>query len=402
MNLSPARPVPRWLHVWAVATTVATLVLLALGQLVTSFQAGMADPIWPTEPWYLFVIGWQEPSRGYLIEHTHRIAAFTVGGMVSVLALGLFASDPNRTSRCMGLGAVVVLLGGFGQFHGGLIAQRNITPSAVHLPVGGTAVTLVGLTVTLAIAILGLARRAPGSPIRFLGAVALVGVMVQGLFGGFRVMLNELVGTDLATVHGIFAQVVFCLLVTISVLSGPHSSEDSPRPHAKSLDRAALILVVVLFAQIILGAFVRHSPTALTQRLHFLTAFVATGGAVWLMIRIAAQPAAKSRVRSSSSWLGVLLAVQLFVGVEAWMEKFGQYTLPELVKITTQYAAIRTAHALFGSCLLASAVVVAIRLRRPIGRRVDTSEGTESSWPMTEQESSRGAAVASGARSDVP
>ena len=44
--------------------------------------------------------------------------------------------------------------------------------------------------------------------------------MIQGLFGGFRVMLNELVGTDLATVHGIFAQVVFCLLISIAVLTG--------------------------------------------------------------------------------------------------------------------------------------------------------------------------------------
>ena len=118
------------------ATAVATLVLLALGQLVTSFQAGMADPIWPTEPWYLFMIGWQEPSRGYLIEHTHRIAAFTVGGMVSVLALGLWSTDPNRTTRWAGLAALVVLLAGFGQFHGGLIAQRNVPPSEVRLPAG--------------------------------------------------------------------------------------------------------------------------------------------------------------------------------------------------------------------------------------------------------------------------
>src|SRR4051794_14960867 len=65
------RPVPRWLHVWAIATVLVTLVLLVLGQFVTSFKVGMSDPIWPTEPWYLFVVGWQEPNRGYLIEHSH-------------------------------------------------------------------------------------------------------------------------------------------------------------------------------------------------------------------------------------------------------------------------------------------------------------------------------------------
>ena len=59
IETSYTRPVPRWLHVWAIFTVAVTVVLLVLGQLVTSFRAGMADPIWPTEPWYLFVVGWQ-------------------------------------------------------------------------------------------------------------------------------------------------------------------------------------------------------------------------------------------------------------------------------------------------------------------------------------------------------
>ena len=49
--------------------------------------------------------------------------------------------------------------------------------------------------------------------------------------------------------------------------------------------------------------------------------------------------------------------LQIVLGVEAWMAKFGSYTLPELVTITTQYATIRTAHALVGSGLLATALV---------------------------------------------
>ena len=44
--------------------------------------------------------------------------------------------------------------------------------------------------------------------LRLLGTAALIAVMIQGLLGGFRVKLNDLVGTDLAAVHGIFAQVV--------------------------------------------------------------------------------------------------------------------------------------------------------------------------------------------------
>ena len=394
MSDSPIRPAPRWLHIWAVATAIATLVLLALGQLVTSFQAGMADPIWPTEPWYLFMIDWQEPSRGYLIEHTHRIVAFSVGGMVSVLALGLWWTDPNRATRWAGLAALMVLLAGFGQFHGGLIAQRNVPTALIRLPVGGTVVTLVGLGAALVLAMVGLVLRAPGSRLRFLGVTALVGVMIQGLVGGFRVMLNELVGTDLATVHGIFAQVVFCLLIAIAVLTGPR--QPSQRSYPRILDRGAVLLVGVLFTQIVLGAFVRHAPTTLTQRLHFLMAFVAAGIAVWLLFGLSGQRAARMRVRSASWWLGMFLALQVVLGVEAWMAKFGQYTLPDLVKITTQYAVIRTAHALVGSCLLATAVVIAIRLCRPSGDPIATPDRTDSRWSETGTYEGRGASVSSG------
>jgi len=400
-ELSP-RPVARWLHIWAVLTASATLVLLALGQLVTSFQAGMADPIWPTEPWYLFLIDWQEPSRGYLIEHTHRIAAFTVGGLVSVLALGLWWTDPNRATRWVGLAALMVLLAGFGQFHRGLIAQRNVATAETRLPMGGTVVTLIGLTVALALAFVGLVRRSNLSRLRLMGVLVLVGVMIQGLFGGFRVMLNELVGTDLAMIHGIFAQVVFCLLISIAVLTGRASSAEVPRPSARVITRRAVVLAVLLFVQVVLGAFVRHAPTPLTQRLHFLTAFLATALAVWVLVTVFALPAARMRVRFAGWVLGLLLLLQILLGVEAWMAKFGSYTLPELVTITTQYATIRTAHALVGSALLATALVIAVRLGRPKGSSVTKPDSTNTAWHEPPGYATRDAAVIARFRGIAP
>jgi heme A synthase len=376
---------------------------LGLGQLVTSLQAGMADPIWPTEPWYLFVIGWQEPSRGYLIEHTHRIAGFSIGAIVTVLAVGLFWTDPNRTTRWIGLAALALLLMGYGKFHQGLIAQRDVQPENVRLPVSGTIVTLLGLMSSLAIAVMGLFRRAPGSLLRFLGVLALVGVMIQGLFGGARVLFNALMGGQLALVHGIFAQVVFCLLIAIAVFSGPAPSE-STHSHARRLNRGSIILAAVLFTQIVLGALVRHAPlpSPTILRLHFLTAFLATGVSIWLLLGIAAQPAARKRVRSAFWLLWLVLALQLVLGVEAWMERFGQYTLPELVIITTAHAAIRTAHAFVGSCLLATAVLVALRLCRPTEAATATSDRTNSRWSASDGYEGRGAAVVLGARGDVP
>ena len=82
----PARPVPRWLHAWAVLAAAATLLLLALGQMVTSFRAGMADPVWPTEPWYLFSN--YKLDFGYLVEHA---PSFSLRGGTREVLRGIIA-----------------------------------------------------------------------------------------------------------------------------------------------------------------------------------------------------------------------------------------------------------------------------------------------------------------------
>ncbi len=96
MSFSPPQPVPRWLHAWAVLTAVVAAVLLALGAVVTTFRVGMADPVWPTYPWHLLLISWDEPSPGFVIEHTHRLAAYAAGFCVIVLAVGLWFAGPRR------------------------------------------------------------------------------------------------------------------------------------------------------------------------------------------------------------------------------------------------------------------------------------------------------------------
>ena len=366
---SPRRPVPRWLHAWAILTVAVTLALLILGQLVTSFRAGMADPVWPTEPWYL--ASNYKLDLGYLIEHTHRIAGFTVGVVVAVLALGVWWTEPRRTARWVGLIEMFLLLGAFGEFHRALIAQRD--PAAnVTLPAGPLGVMGAAVVVVFAIGVAGAASRVRGSGLRLLAVVALVAVMVQGLLGGFRVRLNELVGTDLAAVHGVFAQVVFCLLVAVAELTRRPAPTELRGEERLRLARLSLALVGLLFVQLVWGVLVRHNPTPLSQRLHFLTAFLVVAVAVWLL---RAAFTARARLGSAARLLGILVAVQILLGVEAWMMKFGTYTLPELVPVTRENAAVRTAHVLVGTGVLATAVVLALRVwvreRQPIGEPGD-------------------------------
>jgi heme A synthase len=327
--------------------------------MVTSFRAGMADPIWPTEPWYLFSN--YKLDFNYLIEHSHRILGYVIGGLASVLALGLWWTELRKVARLTGALAIVVSLVGYGDLHGGLIAQRDVPAAQVTVPSTPLRELVSGLVVVLAISAWGVFARVRGAGLRLLAVLALVCVMIQGLLGGFRVKLNELVGTDLAAFHGVFAQVVFGLVVTVAVLTARVKTEQQP---SRSLRGWAAVLAGLLFVQVIWGAMVRHDPSPLTQKLHFLTAFLATAVAVWVVLSLFVDPAARNCTGIGIWLLCGLLVAQLYLGVEAWMEKFGAYTLPELVPITKTNAAIRTLHALVGSGLLATAVGLAVRLKQ--------------------------------------
>lgn len=387
----PLRPVPRWLHVWAVVTVVATLVLLCIGQLVTSFDAGMADPLWPTEPWYVFETATpaeRERFRNdshYFLEHSHRIFAFGVGGLVIGLAAGLWWTEPRKLARWAALAGVVVLIGGFGELHRELMAQnkrivaRELAKADIQLPLRGLSVALTGLAVALAVAVSGLFTR--GGVLRLLGTLALAAVMVQGLFGGVRVLLNELIGPDLAKIHGIFAQVVFGLLTAIAVLTARDTVSDLVTPRARAFGRWAAFLAAVMLVQVVLGAYVRHDPTPLTQKLHMLTAFVAAVVTMWFLHAAFADPATRGRVSTFGRVLALLLVLQIYLGVEAWMTKFAGGPFAE-VKLTPHYITTRTAHALAGSCLWAAALAVALRLR-PAGARGNTLESDAPTWSAT-------------------
>ncbi|HEX4608550.1 MAG TPA: hypothetical protein VH092_10125, partial [Urbifossiella sp.] len=213
---------------------------------------------------------------------------------------------------------------------------------------------------------------------------------VQGLLGGFRVKLNELVGTDLAAVHGVFGQVTFATLVTAAVLTARPAAGDMPDAVRRRLGRSALGLVGLLFVQLTLGAWVRHAPDSLGQRLHILVAFLAVAKAVSLLRAGFTTPAVRPRVAAWGWALGVLVTLQVTLGVEAWMGKFGEEArrgkpagavLAEAEQVNVKQAAIRTAHALVGTGVLAAAVGLALRVRSRAGSPVEVEAGAGSPAP---------------------
>jgi heme A synthase len=67
-------------------TVGITVLAMTTGMIVTTFRVGMVDPVWPTYPWHLMLISWEEPSPGYVIEHSHRALDYLLGICVIVQA----------------------------------------------------------------------------------------------------------------------------------------------------------------------------------------------------------------------------------------------------------------------------------------------------------------------------
>ncbi len=380
-------PIAKSVRILAILTVLATTVLLTLGALTSSFRAGMADPVWPTEPWFLAVNGHKynlEEHRSFLLEHTHRAAGFAVGALASILALAAWWSGPRKLERGYGLIAIVLLLAVYGSFHREMHAasdaraarqialregRTDVPPPEIFPEATGIATAVFALGV-LASGVVHLFSRQPGKWVRALAGWLLVCVMIQGLLGGYRVYLDQLLGPELSQIHGTFAQVVFAAMCCVPLLAAAPSPERQlPESERRRLHWLALALPATVFLQLVWGVVVRHTADPLAQRLHILTAFAVVGIGVWLATR-ALSTASGSRVLGFGIWhLLAMFAVQLILGVEAYLGKFAAIgsqgnVAPMARRITEDAAAIRTLHVLIGTAILASSVVLAVRILR--------------------------------------
>jgi cytochrome c oxidase assembly protein subunit 15 len=115
-------------HRYAIFTAGCTVFLLVAGALVTSNDAGLAVPDWPTSYGSFFppMVG------GIFYEHGHRMVATFVGLVTIGLALLLWRTDSRPWMRRMGVVALaaVILQGLFG----GLTVKLRLPPavSIVH------------------------------------------------------------------------------------------------------------------------------------------------------------------------------------------------------------------------------------------------------------------------------
>ncbi len=137
-----------WLHRFAVLTAVTTFLLIGLGGLVTSHEAGMSVPDWPNTYGYnMFLFPISKWVGGVFYEHTHRLLASLVGLMTTILAVWLWLKDPRVWIRWLGVTAflLVVVQGVLG----GLRVRENMAVLGVFH--GAVAQTFLALTCSLAL-----------------------------------------------------------------------------------------------------------------------------------------------------------------------------------------------------------------------------------------------------------
>jgi len=94
------------LHLFAVLTACSTFVLLVMGALVTSNDAGLSVPDWPLS------YGSLTPPMvgGIVYEHTHRVIATIVGILTIVLNILLWRLETRAWVRRLGLIALFAVI----------------------------------------------------------------------------------------------------------------------------------------------------------------------------------------------------------------------------------------------------------------------------------------------------
>jgi cytochrome c oxidase assembly protein subunit 15 len=193
------------LHRFAKFLVACTVLLILAGSLVTSHDAGLSVPDWPTSyGWNMFTFPPSMWVANILYEHGHRLIASSVGFLTIVMATWLWMAEPRRW-------------------------------------------------------------------LRWLGVAALGSVVAQGVLGGLTVLFY--LPAAISTAHAGLAEIFFCMTVAIAIFTSPgwiagydakaDAVRGSDRPEGRPLRGLATFATLLIYAQILVGATMRHTGAGL-------------------------------------------------------------------------------------------------------------------------------------------
>jgi cytochrome c oxidase assembly protein subunit 15 len=299
-----------WLHRYTKLVAASTVLLIAAGGMVTSTGSGLSVPDWPnTYGWFMFSFPVDKWVGGIVYEHSHRLIASTVGFLTVILAVWTWRVDPRPWVRTLGFAALgAVILQGL---LGGITVLLKLPPA---VSIGHAALAQLFFCITLSLAVFtspswlrggslesGERVRPDRRPdaLRGLATATTLMIYVQILLGAtmrhtnaglaiptFPLAFGHLVPpawTFGIAVH--FAHRAGAVLVALAILA----TAAYVRVHHRStprLLRPAMLLVVLVAAQIVLGAFVVWSALQpIVNTIHVVNGAFVLGTSLVLTLR---------------------------------------------------------------------------------------------------------------------
>ena len=293
------------LHRFSTFLVGCTVVLILAGSLVTSHDAGLSVPDWPTSyGWNMFTFPPSMWVANIFYEHGHRLIASSVGFLTIVLAAWLWLAEPRRW-------------------------------------------------------------------LRWLGVTALGTVIAQGVLGGLTVLF--FLPPAVSTAHAGLAEIFFCLTVAVALFTSPGWRSGYGEADDPTLRALAASTTAIVFAQIVVGATMRHTgaglaipdfplmfgrlvpprwdPKIAVHFAHRVGALVAAAAILATWARVRQRHPERRELQRPATALLALVAVQV--------------TLGALTVLTRRNVWINSVHVVGGALVLATSLVITLRSWRP-------------------------------------
>jgi cytochrome c oxidase assembly protein subunit 15 len=210
--------------------------------------------------------------------------------------------------------------------------------------------------------------------VRRLGYIALAAVITQGILGGITVLWY--LPDPISIAHASLAQIVFCLTMTIALVTSPGWKQayatTAPPPDDLTLQRVAAVTTALIYLQIVVGATMRHTgaglaipdfPLMFGQLIpphwdaKIAVHFAHRVGAIGVTLAILATTGhvfhhhrTRKELRHPSLLLLALLAAQV--------------TLGALTVLTQKQFVINSLHVVTGASVLVTSLVLTLRAHR--------------------------------------
>jgi len=195
--------------------------------------------------------------------------------------------------------------------------------------------------------------------VRWMGILALGAVVAQGILGGLTVLY--LLPAPISIFHACLAQTFFALVVSLAFFTSREWTQSNHEAGNEflMLRKPVLMMSVLIFLQLILGATVRHTANQGMVISHIVSGFLVFFHALYVMIHVTSRYAGQKKLTVPAIFLGVLTVCQMALGMGAFIYSF---MLPERMMPSAGHIFFLTAHQSFGALLLATSVFLALRV----------------------------------------